>query len=292
MMNRADLTFRLLVSSFSRFATGLAGLRAVAFAASAASTAVVSVVSLATFGAAAADAPTTPPSGAASPPVATAVGTLTPFSTKQVGGNLYGWQFQALRGVKNQTRYALVKDDELGIPVVEAHADAAAGALGVRLDAEAKQTPYLRFKWRVGNLIESSDPRTKAGDDYTARVYVTFVSDPDRAGLRERTENALARTVYGETPPKAALAYVFTHKAKYGEIIVSPFTWRVKKIVVDADPNSVGKWKSFERNVYEDYKRAFGEEPTHISGIAIMVDTDNTGEKASARFGDVSLGVK
>ena len=44
--------------------------------------------------------------------------------------------------------------------------------------------------------------------------------------------------------------------------------------------------------MYEDYKRAFGEEPTRISGIAIMVDADNTGDKASARFGDISLTAK
>ncbi|TAF99081.1 MAG: DUF3047 domain-containing protein [Betaproteobacteria bacterium] len=227
-----------------------------------------------------------------SPLAPVTVTALTPFSTKQVGGNLYGWQFQALRGVKNQTRYVLVKDEELGLPVVEASADGAAGGLGVRLDVEAKASPILRFKWRVGNLIESSDPRSKSGDDYSARIYVTFLSEPERASFRERTENALARTLYGETPPKAALAYVFSHKAKQGEIILSPFTSRVKKIVIDADPASVGKWKSFERNVYEDYKRAFGDEPTRISGIAIMVDTDNTGEKASARFGDVSLSSK
>ena len=79
---------------------------------------------------------------------------------------------------------------------------------------------------------------------------------------------------------------------KLGEIITSPFTTRVKKIVVDADPESVGKWKSFTRDVYDDYKRAFGEEPTRISGIAIMVDTDNTGEKANARFGDITLSAR
>ncbi|MGL4232856.1 MAG: DUF3047 domain-containing protein, partial [Casimicrobium sp.] len=95
--------------------------------------------------------------------------------------------------------------------------------------------------------------------------------------------------LYGEIPPRAALAYVFTHKAKANEVIVSPFTSRVKKIVVDADPASIGKWKNFERDVYADYKRAFGEEPTRISGVAIMVDTDNTGETASAKFGDISL---
>jgi hypothetical protein len=44
---------------------------------------------------------------------------------------------------------------------------------------------------------------------------------------------------------------------------------------------------SEERNVYEDYKKAFGEEPSMISGVAIMTDTDNTGESATAYYGDI-----
>jgi hypothetical protein len=42
-----------------------------------------------------------------------------------------------------------------------------------------------------------------------------------------------------------------------------------------------------ERNVYEDYKKAFGEEPPMISGIPIMTGTDNTGESATAYYGDI-----
>jgi len=42
-----------------------------------------------------------------------------------------------------------------------------------------------------------------------------------------------------------------------------------------------------ERNVFEDYKKAFGEEPPMISGVAIMTDTDNTGEKTTAYYGDI-----
>jgi hypothetical protein len=218
-----------------------------------------------------------------------ALNVLAPFSKNLPGTDIPGWTFQPLRGVKNNTRYALVQDEQTGSVVVEASANAAAGALGVRMDGDAKSTPHLRFKWRVGDLIESSDPTTKAGDDYSARIYVTFAYDPERTTLKEKTENVFARTLYGETPPHAALAYVFTHRAKLNQIITSPFTGRVKKIVIDADPASVNQWKSFERNVYEDYKRAFNEEPTRISGIAIMVDTDNTGEKAKSRFGDITL---
>ena len=212
------------------------------------------------------------------------------FSNQGVGGALRDWAFQPVRNAPNPSKYTLVRDDELGVTVLEGLANAAAGALIYRFDGDARVTSTLRFKWKVGGLIASSDPRTKAGDDYSARIYITFASDPERAGIKEKAENAVAQALYGETPPHAALSYVFTHKAAVGSIITSPYTQRVKKIVVDADPNSVGKWKNFNRDIYEDYKRAFGEEPTRISGIAIMVDTDNTGETASARFGDITLG--
>lgn len=228
----------------------------------------------------------------ATQPPKTASVSIPLFSPLKPGAEISAWTFQPLRGVRKTTQYTAVLDAETQRVVVEAKAQSAAAALGVRLDVDPKQTHQLRWQWKVGNLIESSDPRTKDGDDYAARVYVTFASDPARTTFRERAENAVFKSLYGEIPPRAALAYVFTHKAKLNEVIASPFTARVKKIVVDADPTSIGKWKSFERDVYADYKRAFGEEPTRISGIAIMVDTDNTGETASAKFGDISLSDK
>ena len=215
--------------------------------------------------------------------------TIPRFSNKLADSAPIEWQSQSVRGAKNATAYRYVRDDEANASVLEGSADAAAGALTYRFDDDARVHSILRFKWKPGNLIATSDPLTKAGDDYTARIYVTFVSDPQRASIREKAENAIAHALYGETPPHAALSYVFTQKAPVGTIITSPYTHRVKKIVVDADPASIGKWKSFTRDIYDDYKRAFGEEPTQISGIAIMVDTDNTGEKASARFGDITL---
>lgn len=211
------------------------------------------------------------------------------FSNQPTGAVAKDWAFQPVRNAPHATKYAMVRDDELGVTVLEGSANAAAGALIYRFDGDARINSILRFKWKPSALIASSDPRSKGGDDYVARIYVTFAVDPERASVKEKTENAVAHVLYGETPPHAALSYVFTHKAALGAIITSPYTQRVKKIVVDADPNSVGKWKSFTRDIYDDYKRAFGEEPTRISGVAIMVDTDNTGESASARFGDITL---
>ena len=46
-------------------------------------------------------------------------------------------------------------------------------------------------------------------------------------------------------------------------------------------------WKEEERNVFEDYIKAFGEIPSLISGVAIMTDSDNTGESAVSFYGDI-----
>jgi hypothetical protein len=182
-----------------------------------------------------------------------------------------------------------VYDEALGQTVVSAKADAAAAPLVFRTDRDASAAPVLRWRWNVGNVIEKSDPTRREADDFAARIYVSFAHDPARTTLRERAENAMAKALYNEVPPRAALAYVFTHRGEINQVIESPYTTRVRSIVVDRSDQSIGQWVRFERDLVADYKRAFGEAPTRISGIAIMVDTDNTGQSASARFSDISL---
>ena len=59
--------------------------------------------------------------------------------------------------------------------------------------------------------------------------------------------------------------------------------------VVESGTIKLNEWQSYRRNVYEDYKQVFGEEPPRVSGIAIMTDTDNTGETATTFYGDIRL---
>ena len=60
-------------------------------------------------------------------------------------------------------------------------------------------------------------------------------------------------------------------------------------IVVESGPEKVNQWVNEERNVLEDYRKAFGEDPPLVSGVALMTDTDNTGESATAYYGDISF---
>jgi len=93
--------------------------------------------------------------------------------------------------------------------------------------------------------------------------------------------------LYGEYPPLAAINYIWESKAPIGTMVPNPFTDRVMMFVVETGPSKLNQWVNEERNIFEDYKKAFGQEPPMISGIAIMTDTDNTGESATAYYGDI-----
>ena len=58
-------------------------------------------------------------------------------------------------------------------------------------------------------------------------------------------------------------------------------------IVAESGRDRLGVWQEVMRNLYEDYRKAFGEEPGSITAIGIMTDTDNTGENVHAYYGDI-----
>jgi regulator of sigma D len=60
-------------------------------------------------------------------------------------------------------------------------------------------------------------------------------------------------------------------------------------IAVQSGPAHVGQWLEEKRNLLEDYRRCFGEDPGKAGVVAIMTDTDNTGEKAMAWYGPIRL---
>ncbi len=70
-------------------------------------------------------------------------------------------------------------------------------------------------------------------------------------------------------------------------MVPNAFTNCVMMIVVESGKSKLGQWVKEERNIYEDYKKAFGEEPGMITGVAVMTDTDNTGEFAIGYYGDI-----
>jgi len=97
----------------------------------------------------------------------------------------------------------------------------------------------------------------------------------------------MVRLLYEQVPPLNAINYIWESRAPLGTVVPNPYTDRVKMIVVESGEDKLNQWVSEERNLYEDYRKAFVEEPPMISGVAIMTDTDNTDKSAIAYYGDI-----
>lgn len=172
------------------------------------------------------------------------------------------------------------------------HAKAAASASGliVRMDRPVADAPVLRWRWKVAKTLPKGDERRKSGDDYAARLYVAFVYDPARVGAGTRLKYGLAKKLKGEYPPHAALNYIWANKLPRGEAVPNAYTGRVMMVAQRSGDAEAGQWRSEERNVLEDYRRYYHEDPPPYSGIAVMTDADDTQGEAEAWYADISLG--
>lgn len=195
-----------------------------------------------------------------------------------------GWGPMKFKKIKKRTSYEWSQGGAL-----HASADAAASGLMYRLEGDAAETPVLRWRWRISRTLDKGDARKKSGDDYAARVYVTFRYDPKKAGAGTRFKYGLAKRLYGEYPPHAGINYIWANRLPRGESLQNAYTGRVWMIAVRSGGAEAGKWLSEERNILEDYRRLFGEDPPPISGVAVMTDSDNTGEKAEAWYAEIGL---
>jgi len=196
-----------------------------------------------------------------------------------------GWTPLTFNKIPRHTRYTLVKDD--GRVVVQATSDASASGLVRKIRIDPGEYPLIEWRWKVLNIYRKGDVAKKEGDDYPARLYVTFESNPADMGLFEKLKYETARLFYGEYPPAGAITYIWGNTAPKGAMVTNPYTDTVRMIVVESGASRLNHWVQEARNIYADYKAAFGKEPPFISGVAVMTDSDNTGESATAFYGDI-----
>jgi len=209
------------------------------------------------------------------------------FSAAPVGQALPdGWKPLTFKKIPKQTAYELIKDGDA--VVVKAVSDASASGLTKAVTIDPKEYPIVRWRWKVENVLRHSDVSRKDGDDYPARLYITFAYDPDKVSLGKKLKFKTGQALFGDIPI-GALNYIWDTNTPIGTIVENAYTDFAQMVVVESGMQKVGRWVSEQRNIYEDYKQAFGEEPPLMNGVAIMTDTDNTKEQATAYYGDIQF---
>jgi hypothetical protein len=208
------------------------------------------------------------------------------FSFAQPGDTLpSGWRVWQLSGLKRPTEYRLV--DHEGRTVVFARSRGAASGLVYPISLDPNEHPYLHWHWKVPALIASADNTRRQTEDSPVRIVITFDGDKSKLPLEERLFAEQFKAFTKQEFPYAILMYIWENRAPIGTVIENLHTARIRMIVADSGEDGVGKWRAQTRNVQEDYRRAFGEDPPRIRTVGIMTDSDNTGTDAEAYYGDI-----
>ena len=175
-----------------------------------------------------------------------------------------GWTNKSFKGM---TQYTWVNEN--GRKYVRATSSNAASGLIYKIKYDPAKYPYLTWTWMADKIIAGGDATIKSKDDYSARIYIVFPT-----------------LLFWNTK---VINYIWANKLPKGAEIPSPYMKDSIMISVESGPDNTGKWVTETRNLYEDYVQAFGEKPPKTGAIAIMTDTDDTGQKTSAGYGPIGV---
>jgi hypothetical protein len=195
--------------------------------------------------------------------------------------NLDHWRTLYFPKIARHSTYRIVT--EVGAQhYLEASSNDSASAIVYQDTFNVYQYPRMKWQWKVANVYQTANPLTKAGDDYPLRIYVLFAYDRKNAGILDKIKYEAAKALYGEYPPQSSLNYVWSSKPLASTIVTSPYTDQAKMILLEQGAAKVGQWVTEEVDIVADYQRAFGHKPPAVASLAIMNDSDNTGEQSGS----------
>ena len=195
------------------------------------------------------------------------------------------WQVVVLSDGTAATRYGLREWD--GVPAIEAYAKASMALLARPLRVDLEHTPILCWRWRIDAPLMHADLAKRSGDDFAARVYVTFSLPHEVLSVGQRLRLGVARQLFGAQVPDAAINYVWDNSHPVGFEAPNAYTVHAQMIVLESGPERVMRWIEERRDVFSDARRLFSTDQVTTTLLAIASDTDNTGEFAHAGFADL-----
>jgi hypothetical protein len=198
-----------------------------------------------------------------------------------------GWNFYRIAPYKKNTVYRL--ENYQGKTVLSANSKTSASGLAVKLRPRQASNLWLQWEWKALSPIPEADNADRYNDDAPLRILVAFDGNKSKLPLKEKMNFEMANLISGQEMPYATLMYIWSGKSPVDAIINSAHTSRIKMIVVDSGWNNLNEWHKHQRDLAADYKRAYGEAPGEVIGIALLTDTDNTKSETRAIYGDIEL---
>ncbi len=175
-----------------------------------------------------------------------------------------GWNLEKNFG--GQSKIAVLRENGGHVLYLRSVQD----SFGLRkeLSFDIKKFPFLQWRWKVTELPKGGDIRKKETDDQAGQIYVLFPRFPVRVNTR-------------------SIGYIWDATAPAGSMGTSTVYSRMKYVVLQSGPEKLGQWIHECRNVYEDYKKLFQEEPSAGGGVLLYINSQYTKSSADCYFSSV-----
>jgi hypothetical protein len=177
-----------------------------------------------------------------------------------------GWDPYATVGGRPAYDFTVAEEDGRRALHLKSRDDHSTIAKKIRIDLRA--TPILEWTWKIVGLPAHADIRKKETSDLTGHLLVAWPRFP-----------TLLRT--------RLIGYAWDTVAPAQTVEKSQKTGAVTFFVVRSGPRDLNRWLTERRNVYEDYRKAFGENPESPQAVVISIDTNDTHSTAAAFIGRI-----
>ena len=227
--------------------------------------------------------------GCAHKPTAGPVSAQVTLFSKAAPGAAFpgGWQPLTFSKFRAPTKFELVDDG--GTTVVHATSENASSVLLENINVDPRDYPVLRWRWKAPCLVPGANSTSRRTEDAPVRLIIAFEGDNSKLPFGDKMTFAETRLLLGTEPPYATLEYVWGDGAAKESVIENGWNGRIRLLLVESGAEKIGDWVTETRNIVEDFRRVFKEEPGRIISIGIHSDSDATDTRSEGYFGDITF---
>jgi hypothetical protein len=175
-----------------------------------------------------------------------------------------GWELSAYKG---EPHLQLVQDE--GKQALRLRSDQASFSLQKKIHISLQASPFLVWDWKVTELPKGGDFRRSGSDDQAAQLIVAFSS------------SHFLSYIWDSTAPKGLIASAS-----------APLFKKIFAVVMQSGTQGLGTWITERRNLIDDYKQAYNEEPEVIEGVRIQINSQHTQSRAESYWRSIAVTAK
>jgi Protein of unknown function (DUF3047) len=179
-----------------------------------------------------------------------------------------GWRTYETPGGQPAYDFTIVEDEGRRALLLRSHGDHSTVARRVKINLAA--TPILEWNWKITQLPAGADLRRRQTTDAAPHLFLVWPRRPEM--FRSRL-----------------IGYVWDPTFPVGAIQKSQKSGTVTFLVVRSSTAQLGQWLTERRNVLDDFRTIYGEEPEAPAAVALSIDTNDTKSPSEGLIGSIQF---